>query len=117
MRHPSVAAFLDRYYDGRIPMSELADMPFEVAECRACRTLYQTAILKPKRMLDLYEHWIDPIQSLEKRLGADHGYYAQLANEVIGIGNLVRRRPQQTNVLDFGMGWGTWLQMARAFGY
>jgi len=98
-------------------MSELADMPFEVAECRACGTLYQTAILKPKRMLDLYEHWIDPMQSLEKRLGADHSYYTQLANEVIGIGSLVSRRPQQTNVLDFGMGWGTWLHMASAFGF
>lgn len=117
VHHPSVAEFLERYYEGRIPMPALADMPFDVAECHACGTIYQTAILTPERMLDLYEHWIDPVQSLEKRLGADHDYYAQIANETMGIRRLVSRRPRDTRVLDFGMGWGTWLQMARAFGY
>ncbi|WP_420427193.1 class I SAM-dependent methyltransferase [Algiphilus sp.] len=117
MRHPSVAGFLERYYEGRIPLSDLADMPFDVAECDACGTIYQTAILSPPRMLDLYEHWIDPAQSFEKRRGADHTYYAQIANEVMGIRRLTSRLPRDTQVLDFGMGWGNWLQMARGFGY
>jgi 2-polyprenyl-3-methyl-5-hydroxy-6-metoxy-1,4-benzoquinol methylase len=68
-------------------------------------------------MVKLYEEWIDPEKVLE--LGVeDHDidFYEHLAGEIRVIIRHLRKLPNQLKLLDFGMGWGQWCLMARAYG-
>lgn len=120
-RHPftdrRVRTFLESYYRGRIPEQMLSEGVYELVECGGCRLIYQTEILRNEWLAKLYEEWINPEESLRKRTEATPTYYAQIANEVAGIASFHTGRPGDIHVLDFGMGWGHWVRMARAFGY
>ena len=66
---------------------------------------------------ELYSDWISSEQSLNKKKHADSSLYSAYAREVENISFLVNKKPFEINVLDFGMGWGYWCLMAKAFGY
>lgn len=114
---PRVSTFLESYYHGRIPDEVLSEGVYELVECGSCRLIYQTEVLQDEWLAKLYEEWINPEESLRKRTEATPTYYAQIANEVAGIASFHTGRPGDVRVLDFGMGWGYWVRMARAFGY
>jgi len=68
-------------------------------------------------MKKLYEEWIDPIQAFETHKSTftlqDYLYYAQ---EIISIIAYFKTKPSQLKFLDYGMGWGTWSKLVKAFG-
>ena len=68
-------------------------------------------------MKKLYEQWIDP-QKVFFRWVQNHSidYYFRLAEEVMMLIAYFDSIPTQLKLLDFGMGWGHWCQMALAFG-
>ncbi len=68
-------------------------------------------------MEKLYSLWISPERSLNKRKHADITLYSTYAREVENISFLLNKKPAEIDVLDFGMGWGYWCLMAKAFGY
>lgn len=114
---PKVWTFLHRYYQGRIQPEDVQGAPFEVAHCPRCGFLWQRHILDDEGMAALYSRWISPEESLAKRTEADAGLFARYAEEMQAIARHTGKPPHTTRVLDFGMGWGHWLQMARAFGF
>ena len=114
---PSIFSFIARYYEGRIGRDILEGAEFEVLACPDCGFLWQSHILNDEMMLKLYEEWISPEQSLAKKVKAPVSLYTRYADQVRNIGFFFSERPHDIQVLDFGMGWGTWCLMAKAFGY
>ena len=65
----------------------------------------------------LYEHWIDPQTAFTQHQKQDAlgccSYYAQEIMQIIAYLNKVS---SSLSFFDFGMGWGKWALMAKAFG-
>lgn len=115
--YPSIFNFLDSYYEHHIPVKYLFNQNFEVLKCNNCGFIWQSNILNKNLMQLLYNKWISPEFSLNKKRYADINFYSKYAKEVEVISHLTKKKPFQTKVLDFGMGWGYWCLMAKAFGY
>lgn len=114
---PLVYGFIDQYYEGRVAKAILDGATYEVAKCFDCGFLWQTYILNDRMMTRLYDEWICPEESLSKKRCADISLYTRYANEARRISSVISRRPCEISVLDFGMGWGFWCLMAKAFGF
>ncbi len=109
--------FLESYYQGRIDVSVVENVSYEIVECQNCGFVWQGYVLNEEKMGDLYSVWISAEHSLNKKRYADIGWFDKYAREGRTIFDLVKKQPHQTRVLDFGMGWGYWCRMAQAFGY
>jgi 2-polyprenyl-3-methyl-5-hydroxy-6-metoxy-1,4-benzoquinol methylase len=114
---PCVLQFLDEYYARRIPHGILAGADYRIVRCRDCGFVWQAQVLDGAGMCRLYDEWIDADESLRKKTMAPFSLYARYAAEMMAVYALTRKRPCDTRVLDFGMGWGYWCLSAKAFGY
>jgi SAM-dependent methyltransferase len=109
--------FLDTYYDGRIDISRLAGGLYSIRRCRSCGFLWQGEVLTDQGLEILYESWIDAAASWKKAKDQPLFARARLAHQVSLGACLLHAAPAQIRALDFGMGWGLWCEMARAFGF
>lgn len=114
---PVVWNFLDVYYESRINKSDLTGAKYEIVKCSECDFIWQAYVLNEKLMEKLYNVWISPEYSLKKKKCADISFFSRYASEVQAIAFLLSKNPFEIDVLDFGMGWGYWCLMAKAFGY
>jgi 2-polyprenyl-3-methyl-5-hydroxy-6-metoxy-1,4-benzoquinol methylase len=112
-----MADYLRSYYERRIPEAVLAAGRYEVRECGACGFLWQAEVLDGAGMAALYGEWISPRASREAREGSDLAVFAGYARQLELVPRLCGKHPQETDVLDFGMGWGRWCLMAKAYGF
>ncbi len=112
-----LAAFIDRFYGGRVPPAALAGARYRVVACERCALLYQDPILDAAGMRALYDEWIDSAASLAKKQHAPAKLFAKYAGQVQTLARLIARTPAEVRVLDYGMGWGYWARMAAAHGY
>jgi 2-polyprenyl-3-methyl-5-hydroxy-6-metoxy-1,4-benzoquinol methylase len=95
----------------------LAGEPYEIARCLGCGFAWQTHVVGDECAGLLYSKWISSEESLDKKRFGDVSLFEKYASEAREIASLVGKRPHETDVLDFGMGWGYWCRMAAAFGY
>ena len=116
---PPIRDYLDAFYSpqGRLEYAYLREAVYSLCECRICGLIFQGQVPNDRLMERLYENWIDPEKALiqhrqDDRLGRD----AHIAKETVQIVTHFRQRPSSLRYLDFGMGWGEWALMARAFG-
>lgn len=109
--------FLEEYYEGRVDKTILDGGDYEIAKCQECGFVWQAWVLNDDMMQLLYGTWISSEQSLKKKKFGDIALFRKYANEAMAISSLVSKPPYQIDVLDFGMGWGYWANMAKAFGY
>ena len=114
---PTVWTFLDTYYEGRIPAEALEGAQYEISRCTRCGFLWQRWVLDDQWLGVLYEQWITPESSHASRRSASSDLYAGYARDMLLLSKLIGKKPADIAVLDFGMGWGTWSLMAKAFGY
>lgn len=109
-------AFLAKQYEGRARIEPLRGFQYELVRCAQCRLLYQRTIPAGTFVDELYEQWI-PLSERERLRRSytldDAGYWA---GQVHFLVEYLRLPPHAVQVLDFGMGWGEWASMARAFG-
>lgn len=115
--HASVWNFLESYYKHRVDAEVLRGSKYEIAKCQECGFVWQSFILSDKWMEKLYSEWISSEESLDKKKLADVLFYAGYAKEAYVISKLLKKKPHQIKILDYGMGWGYWSLMAQAFGY
>lgn len=114
---PLVWNFLESYYGRRVAKDDLEGAKYEIAKCSDCGFIWQAHILNKEMMKKLYSTWILPEQSLLKKESADIALFTGYAREAQNIFFLLSKKCFEISVLDFGMGWGYWCQMAKAFGY
>ena len=114
---PAIWDFIEQYYASRVERDVLEGAPYEIAKCRQCGFLWQTYILNDWWMEVLYDQWILASGSLTKKRQSDLNDYMRYAREAYVIGRMIGKQPHLIRVLDYGMGWGYWCLMAKAFGY
>ena len=114
-----VKEYLEEFYSsqGQIEFCYLEGAMYSLAECNTCQLIFQEQILNDDLIARLYEKWIDPetalIQYRKKDTLALRAAYAQEIMQILAYFN---RAPTSLKFLDFGMGWGEWALMAKAFG-
>lgn len=114
-----VKEYLENYYlqHGEIEFDYLKEADYVLEECKDCGLIYQKQILNDNIMTKLYEEWIDPKKNYELHDRVDNlDYYSAYANEIMMIIAYFDRIPSQLRLLDYGMGWGKWARLAKAFG-
>lgn len=100
--------------------NQLGDGTLAILECAVCGLMYQRDIPNQDFMQEIYARWViegDELAPTAKPLDVEH--YAYLASEVLHLlteQRLIVGSERRLRVLDFGMGWSTWLQFARSFG-
>jgi SAM-dependent methyltransferase len=109
--------FLDSYYEGRIPKKKVASDYYNVARCNDCDLLFQEYTLTDSNMFLLYEKWISAEKSLDKKKFAGISLYKNYALEIEGICKFLNKKPYEISVLEYGMGWGFWSNLAKAYKY
>lgn len=111
-----LATFLEQFYQGRLPLEQLASANYRVVACTNCDFIYQDPVLNEDGMQELYRNWIDNALSLQKKQTAKSNLYRQYAGQIRTLSRIIDKRPDRARVLDFGMGWGYWSRMAQAHG-
>lgn len=101
--------FLDTYYKGLIPHNELNGYEYKLIECQYCDLIYQEQIPDEKFSHKLYENYIDKDDSLEKKDNYEQQYHKKLFYEKNLIKKIFKKKTEEISVLDFGAGWGFWL--------
>ena len=101
---------------GTIELELLEGGVLRVLECVGCGAVYHGEVPDDLLMDHLYERWIDPTRAL-----VAHRAHVTLDTSMMFIREIVLaithlRRDRPLRALDFGMGWGDWCLMARAFG-
>ena len=111
--------YLTNFYTsqgGEIDLNYLKDQNFNLLNCNTCDLVYQEYIPNDELMFTLYNHWINPEKTLERTENFGFSYFNQIATEVISILRHFNKKPKALDILDFGMGWGKWIQMVKAMG-
>ena len=113
---PPIKSYLEAFYapQGGIEFEFLSEARYILEECLECGLIYQAEIPNDFLMAKLYEEWIEPAKVFGD--DDDPGNYAEYAQEVMMLLAWLKHTPAPPKFLDFGMGWGRWLRMARAFG-
>lgn len=115
----SIRDYLEAFYtpQGGVEFQYLSGADFILNECCDCGLIYQRQIPNEFLLRKLYEKWIDPKKSFERYIKKqDTDYYFNYAYEVMMLLVYFDTMPSQLKFLDFGMGWGYWIRMAKAFG-
>lgn len=113
---PPIKQFLESFYSGRVELEYLENASFELYKCSNCRLIWQRQIPNEYLMKKLYREWISPEESFEMHTMADVYHISNYVREIVSVILHSKTMPAEINVLDFGMGWGGWLFMAKAFG-
>ena len=116
---PPLSTYLIDFYgdeQGRAMVSELEGIRFVLRECPACGLVYQRHAPDEETVRLLYDRWIDAGAALERDRAQGVARFAENAQELLQIVSALGRSPAELRVLDFGMGWGRWLQTASALG-
>ena len=111
--------YLDMFYrhQGGVDIAALQGLQFVLDRCLGCELVYQRYVPGDEVAYQLYEVWIDPQKALANR-PAETGFrfFDDLSRQITAIIRHFDREPRELELLDFGMGWGDWCHMARAFG-
>ena len=110
-------SFIERFYQGRAPLDQLAGHYYRVLQCDRCGFIYQDPILDRAGMESLYEDWVDQAQSLQKKQQKQGRLARQYRGQLLTISRLLRRAPERIEILEFGMGWGYWSMQAKTLGF
>ncbi len=95
---------------------DLYNAKYTLLKCEKCSLIYQKEIPNDYLMSKLYElHNPDEMQKLAQ-VRKDADYYLAIAREITSVMRWLKKSPHELKLLDFGMGWGEWCLMAKAFG-
>ncbi len=101
--------FLSSYYKGTIDIKQLHGRYYNLLECKNCNLIFQEQIPNKKFSMELYEKYIDKDDSLKKKNNYEKKYNKKLFYEMGLIKNIFKKKNEEISILDFGAGWGFWL--------
>lgn len=112
---PDMERFIKTHYHRPPDLTPLDGETYALLRCVNCGLAYQRSVPTPDLLQTIYDQWIF---AKKKRAGAEHAltYYTPMAEQVHFLISHLRMKPGDIRVLDFGMGWGDWLNMARGYG-
>lgn len=110
-------SFLKNYYKGRIDINLLKEFQYILKECNHCKLIFQQFIPDHNFSEKLYEDIIDKEDSLLKKDNFEKKNYKKLSYEINLINNIFKKKPKDISILEFGAGWGFWLNYLKIRGY
>jgi 2-polyprenyl-3-methyl-5-hydroxy-6-metoxy-1,4-benzoquinol methylase len=112
--------YLARFYGGldTVEFEYLKGAYYLLVECAKCRLIFQQVIPDDFLLKRLYEHWVNTEGTLARhRTELRVAHYGWWAREILQIlAFLGVETPSSANFFDYGMGWGRWALMAKAYG-
>lgn len=92
------------------------DVEYQLHECSNCELIFQKNCFREEFMGQLYQlRSISPeVQARDAAKPLDKSAY--YAEEIVALIKMLNRNPADIDVLDYGMGWGHWCSMAKAYG-
>ena len=116
---PSLIGPLLTRYGGKVAREDIAGGSYELLHCQSCQFLFQRYVPNESLLRKIYTYPPRNIaESLAKRTHASIDYYLENALLVQKMSALLHGTiPHENPVLDFGMGWGFFLLMAKAHGF
>ena len=112
-----IKKFLDDYYQNKIPDQILEETEYSIEKCLKCTTLYQKYIFNDEQMFHLYEKWISKEQSLRKKSTSEISTFTRYVNELEKVCKYLHKKPNEIDILEYGMGWGYWSNIAKALNF
>ena len=104
-------------YQGGIDFRYLDDATYCLCSCEDCDLIFQKEIPNEDLMEILYESWIDPEIALTRhKSNSTLDFYYKYSYKLTNYISYFNKDPAELKFLDFGMGWGDWALMAKAFG-
>lgn len=109
-------SYFEKHYEGRANIERLFDFNYELAQCADCGLIYQEMIPSEQFLTEIYDEWIP--QSAQERLNRQYTIkdYSYIAEQVIFLIQYLKLPMSEIKILDFGLGWSEWANMAKAFG-
>ncbi len=101
--------FLSNYYKGTFDINKLNNHHYKLLECKNCNLIFQEQIPNKEFSQELYENYIDKNDSLKKKDNYEKKFYKKLFYEMGLIKNIFKKKNEEISILDFGAGWGFWL--------
>ncbi len=90
---------------------------YTLDECNSCGLVYQREILNEQGMAKLYNEWVNYEKVFESNINKYTGDQGMAkAQELVNVFMYFDITPDKLNILDFGMGFGTWCYLAKGFG-
>lgn len=113
-----IRTYLKCFYSpqGTIELDYLERADYWLCECQDCHLIFQKEVPGKALQRRLYGSWIDPARSLAARNEDGLERFAGYAREIQRLIAFLDKKPFELKILDFGMGWGQWALMAKAFG-
>jgi 2-polyprenyl-3-methyl-5-hydroxy-6-metoxy-1,4-benzoquinol methylase len=108
------AAYRER---GHSEPRALAAYQYVLDYCEGCELVFQRNVPDGDFAATLYGRWIDGATLFENKVqNRPIAYYRSLSSSVFDLLSLTGRKPSELRVFDFGMGWGEFCLMCKAFG-
>lgn len=114
-----IKEYLESFYStqGQIIFEYLKDVKFILNECNECGIIYQEEIPNNFFMKIIYEDWIDPEKKFNLYTQKEYlDHYSTYIQEIMMLIDYFNVNPRRLKFFDFGMGWGRWCLMAKAYG-
>ena len=113
-----IKGYLNDFYNsqGGVEHEYLEGTDYSLIQCLNCDLIFQENIPNDNLMFRLYEQWIDANIVCKEQEQYPLWYHETYANQIIDLITFFNRKPKDLKILDFGMGWGKWCLMAKAFG-
>jgi 2-polyprenyl-3-methyl-5-hydroxy-6-metoxy-1,4-benzoquinol methylase len=113
-----IKTYLNDFYipQGGVEHEFLKATDYSLMHCSNCDLVFQENIPNDDLMFKLYEQWIKADIILKQQNEYPLWYYETYSNQIIDIISFFKKQPSELRLLDFGMGWGKWCLMAKAFG-
>tara|TARA_A100001391_G_scaffold204169_1_gene198800 strand:- start:24771 stop:25673 length:903 start_codon:yes stop_codon:yes gene_type:complete len=103
---------------GGLDKGLLGDTNFVLCRCSECSGLFQLHIPGSELLQEIYNPNLSAdVIERKKRGKADPAARYRHAAEIISLLSLFPKAGQGLSVLDYGVGWGHWAVMAKAFGF
>jgi SAM-dependent methyltransferase len=113
-----IRSFIARQYanSGAFDPTLLEGADYVLCDCPRCRLVFQEYVPDDQLSEIIYEKWLPPEDSFEKKERRASRVRGRATMEVLAVVDHFGRPAEELRVLDFGMGWGNWCRMAKAIG-
>ena len=101
--------FLSSYYKSMIDIKKLNGYHYKLIKCENCNLIFQEQIPNEKFSQQLYEKYINKDDSFKKKDDYEKKYHKKLFYEMGLIKSIFKKNKEEISILDFGAGWGFWL--------
>jgi SAM-dependent methyltransferase len=113
---PALENVFSSHYHKPPDTSPLRGFRYLLLACEDCGLAYQCDVPGPAFLPVLYDQWISPENLERAQQSRTLKQSSLMAAEVHFLIRCLGMKPGDIRVLDYGMGWGEWANVARAYG-